>query len=203
MNLSHIHRVYDGHKPTLLGLKSASAVLIPLVETNGELSILYEVRAANIAQGGEVCFPGGRMEPGESVVACALRETREELGIAAEDIDVIAELDFLHIRGDRLLYPVLGVIKAEALSRLVLSGDEVADTFTVPLTWLRDHPPEVYRHRQQVDVPDFPLEAAGIGENYHWAYHYLEIPIYHGLPYVLWGMTARMTMYLIEQLYGA
>ncbi len=203
MNLSHIRATYEGHRPTLLGLKNASAVLIPLVEVDGQLSILYEVRSANIAQPGEVCFPGGRMEPGETAIPCALRETYEELGIPAEDIDIIAELDFLHIRGDRLLYPVLGIIRGEALSRLALSRDEVADTFTVPLTWLRDNPPEVYRHRQKVEVPNFPLDAVHIDEKYRWADHYIEIPIYRGLPYALWGMTARITMYLIESLYSA
>lgn len=203
MDLSHIRQTYQGHKPTLLGLKSASAVLIPLVEVNDELSILYEVRSANIAQPGEVCFPGGRMEPNETPIQCALRETQEELGIPAEDIELIAELDFLHIRGDRLLYPVLGTIKEASLARLFLSPNEVADTFTVPLSWLRDHPPQVYRHRQKVEVPGFPLDAVHIDENYRWADHLLEVPIYHGLPYTLWGMTARMTMYLIETLYPA
>ncbi len=201
MDISRINQIYKDHNPTLLGLKAASAVLVPLVEVDGELSLLYEVRAQNIAQGGEVCFPGGRMEPGETPTQCALRETWEELGIAEEDIEVVAELDFLHIRGDRLLFPVLGIVKADAITRLVLSEGEVSNAFTVPLTWLRDHPPEVYRHHQKVEVPGFPLEAVHIDENYHWSSHYMEVPIYHGLPHTLWGLTARITMHLIETLY--
>ena len=42
-----------------------AAVMIPLVESEGKLHILFELRNSKIQQGGEVCFPGGRVEPGE------------------------------------------------------------------------------------------------------------------------------------------
>ena len=63
------------------------SVLVPLVEREGGLSLLYEVRAGSLRrQPGEVCFPGGRLEGAESPEECALRETWEELGIPrAED----------------------------------------------------------------------------------------------------------------------
>ena len=70
-----LRRRYAGRAPGLLGAERACAVLCPLVETPEGPSLLYEVRAASLRQGGEVCFPGGWMEAGEGPVQCALRET--------------------------------------------------------------------------------------------------------------------------------
>lgn len=58
-----------------------AAVLVPLIEIEGELHFLFEKRAANIKQGGEICFPGGKFEiTDSSSLAAAMRETQEELG---------------------------------------------------------------------------------------------------------------------------
>ena len=201
MELDKFRKKFSGHTPTLLNHRGCSAVLVPLVESDGELCLLYEVRSATVSQPGEVCFPGGRMEQGETPTECALRETYEELGIAAQDIDILGELDFLYIRGDRLLYPILAKISSDALAQMTPVPNEVSETFLVPLSWLRDNPPTFYRHRQEADMPKFPYEAVGISSDYPWSRHFAEIPIYHGLPHHLWGMTARITYYLLQDLY--
>lgn len=198
MELSAFRQKWENHIPTLLNHRGCSAVLVPLIEKDGQLFLLYEVRSASVSQPGEVCFPGGRMESGETPVRCALRETYEELGIEEKDIEILGELDFLYVRGDRLLYPVLAKIERSALDRMKPVPEEVSDTFLVPLTWLKEHPPTFYRNRQSVDVSDFPYDEVGIAPDYRWVRHFLEIPIYHGLPYHLWGMTARITYYLLQ-----
>ena len=76
---------WAGHEPGPQDLTGEYAVLVPLVERPEGRCLLYEVRASSLdRQPGEVCLPGGRMEPGEDPVACALRETWEELAIPPE-----------------------------------------------------------------------------------------------------------------------
>ena len=83
--LENLSRRFGGHVPGLLGARAGYAVLCPLVERPEGVHLLFEVRSRTVSQGGEVCFPGGRMEPGEMPQSCALRETWEETGLTLTD----------------------------------------------------------------------------------------------------------------------
>ena len=88
-DLEHLRRRYADHVPGLLGARHSYAVLCPLVERPDGLHLLFEVRSAALhRQPGEVCFPGGRMEAGETPEQCALRETEEELAIPRQEVEV-------------------------------------------------------------------------------------------------------------------
>lgn len=200
MELQQWKDKFSAHRPTLQGARGEYAVLVPLVERPDGWHLLYEVRAAALHhQPGEVCFPGGKMEPGETPVDCAVRETREELGVTPEQIEVLGRLDFV-LRGQSIVYPVLAHLRVDEPSALPIGPDEVAEVFTVPLQWLREHPPQVYRRTLPIHPADFPYDAVGVSPNYPWAPLALEVPIYHGLPHPLWGLTARITAHLAEQI---
>lgn len=67
MTLNDFRTRWTGHEPEIQDVKQQYAVLVPLVEGPEGPSLLFEVRASTLAhQPGEVCFPGGRVEPGES-----------------------------------------------------------------------------------------------------------------------------------------
>ena len=74
----------------------AAAVLVPLFEDDGRLHVLLTRRSSELAaHRGEVAFPGGRQDPGEDLLAAALREAREEIGLASDQVRVLGELDRL------------------------------------------------------------------------------------------------------------
>ena len=199
MEIRDFYHTYHDHQPRLLNARGEFAVLVPLVETAQGLSLLYEVRSGGIRQPHEVCFPGGRMEAGETPTACALRETEEELGIPASAIQVIAPLDFLYLRSDALMHPVLAGVAPSALTQMQPSPDEVADTFLVPVQWLREHPPTLYRYPLRPMIgEDFPYSTIRMDASYPWGDGRMEVPVYEGLPYPLWGLTARITYYLLK-----
>lgn len=178
------------------------AVLVPLLEQAGELHLLYEVRAAALRhQPGEVCFPGGRMEGGETAQECALRETWEELSIPKRAIQVLGPLDFICHRSGFVMYPILAIVDADAAKNLVPNPAEVDSTFLVPLSALRAMPPEEYRY-ELLPIPEenFPYERIGIPRDYPWQRGVETGPIYPWQDKAIWGLTGRITRHVLSLL---
>lgn len=201
MTIQDFRETFQEHKPTLQSVRGEYAVLVPLVEKEDGLYLLYEVRAAKMRrQPGEVCFPGGRMESGETPVQCALRETREELGIPESAMEVLGQLDFLYLRSEGLMYPVLAKVDAAALEHLTLSEGEVDTIFLVPLSFFRENQPTFYRYKLNPVIEDFPYDEVQVPADYYWVPGRMEVPVYHGLPHPLWGLTARITWWLMEKM---
>ena len=202
MDIAGFREKFQYHTPTLQDCRGEYAVLVPLVEGPDGLSLLYEVRSPQLRHhAAEVCFPGGKMEPGEDAVQCALRETQEELGIAPEHIEIIGRLDFLHLRKDGLMHPVLAHLDAAVLEGMHYCRDEVQNTFLVPLDWLKANPPRIFTYdlKPMVD-DDFPYELVQAPPAYRWTGGRMEVPVYEGLPHPLWGLTGRITEHLIRQM---
>ena len=191
---------YRDHVPGLLGAKHSYAVLCPLVERPDGLHLLFEVRAEGLRQAGEVCFPGGRMEPGESAEQCALRETEEELGIPAAEVQLLGESDFLCNQRGFLLRPVIGLVSEAGMAALKASPAEVAEVFTVPLAFFRQTEPEVYSYDLIPHIPaDFPYEAMGISPDYPWSRGRSDVPVWYYEGHVIWGMTARILRDILSE----
>lgn len=202
MDIHTFREKFAHHTPTLQGIRNEFAVLVPLVELPDGLHLLYEVRSSQLRHhAAEVCFPGGRMESGETPEQCALRETCEELSIDQSLIEILGRLDFLYLRSESLMHPILARIDAAALEQIKRNEAEVADTFLVPLTYLQDNPPQVYQYDLKPMVAeDFPYELVQAPPAYQWTAGRMEVPVYTGLPYPLWGLTARITHWLIQNM---
>ena len=190
--LDALKQRYEGRVPGLLGVRRNYAVLCPFVEKEDGVHILFEVRAKELRQGGEVCCPGGTMEEGESAAECALRETEEELGIPREEITLFGEGDFQAGQDGFMLRPLLGVVSRAGLAAMRPSAAEVAEVFTVPLRFFRETPPEVYTYDLVPKLPEaFPYEAVGISRQYPWRGGRVDVPIWYYEGHVIWGLTGR------------
>ena len=196
--LDALRRRFDGHEPGLMGARREFAVLCPLVEQPDGLHFLFEVRAADLPQGGEVCFPGGRKEAGETFIECALRETEEELAIPHSEITLLGTPDFISNANGFLLHPVLGVVSEAGIKAMTPSPSEVSEVFTVPLSFFRNTEPEVYVYDLLPHVQaDFPYDRVGISRDYRWARNRVEVPVWYWQNHVVWGLTARIVRNLI------
>ena len=199
--LLNLRRFYGAHVPTLLGARHEYAVLCPLLERPDGLHLLFEVRAAGVSQSGETCFPGGRMEPGETPADCALRETEEELAIPRSEVWLLGQGDFICNQRGFLLRPLPGLVSAAGLAALRPSPAEVAEVFTVPVEFFRTTPPEAHAYELVPDVPpDFPYEAVGIPRDYPWNHGRVEVPVWLWENHAVWGMTARIVRDLVSHL---
>ena len=115
MTISELEGRFLDRVPGIMGVRTHYAVLVPVVEWNGTLHLLFEVRSDALRrQPGEVCFPGGRMEEGETPTQCALRETCEELAIPPSSIRPMARLDDVFMPTHGLMHPVLAQVDAGA-----------------------------------------------------------------------------------------
>ena len=192
---------FRNHTPGLMDAQRAYAVLCPLIDAPDGPELLFEVRAAGIRQGGEVCFPGGRMEPGETPLECALRETEEELSIPRDYITPLGRMDFICNQRGFLLHPVPGLLQAEGLRYLQASAAEVSETFTAPLSFFRETPPELYAYELAPRPPaGFPYDKVGVASDYPWAPGKVQAPVWYWRGHAIWGMTARITAYLVRGL---
>ncbi|MDO5476620.1 MAG: CoA pyrophosphatase [Eubacteriales bacterium] len=179
--------------------RGSSAVLIPVLIRDGSYHVLYEVRAAKLhTQPGEVCFPGGRIEQGETPLEAAIRETTEELCIRSDQIEIVGALDATTGPGGIPFYAFISVLHDY---HDTYSREEVDHIFTLPLDWILEEDPDIYQvHLRQQFPEDFPFESVPGGENYHWKERTYPIPFYPGTDPMLWGVTARVTHSLARYL---
>ena len=115
-----------------------AAVLIPIIDRGDDLTVLLTLRADDLKHhAGQISFPGGRLEAGDTdATAAALRETEEEIGLRREYIEILGCLpDHAVITGFRVT-PVVGLVRLGF--ELVLDPTEVAGTFEAPLRHLLD-----------------------------------------------------------------
>lgn len=200
LDLTALEHTLHTRTPGLMDANRAYAVLVPLVEREGELCLLYEVRASTLRrQPGEVCFPGGRIEGGETPEECALRETWEELAIPSGCVRLLGRLDFIAHRANFIMWPILGVVDSAALERMVPSPAEVEKVFFVPLSHLLETEPVVYEY-ELIPTPaeNFPYELIGIPRDYQWQHGSENVPVYPWQGRAIWGLTGRITRNLVR-----
>lgn len=159
-----------------------AAVLIAVMERPGGPMVLMTRRSDSLASHtGQIAFPGGRLDPGETAVEAALREAREEVGLDSELVEVLGVGDGYETSTGFAVTPVVGWLRGEPT--LTPSPAEVAEVFEAPWSFLMDPA----NHRREY------LETEGQPRRWFWAMPYRE--------HYIWGVTAGILRRLCDRLY--
>ena len=178
------------------------AVMIPVTREEGRLSVLFEVRAATLrTHAGEVCLPGGRVEPGESPAQAARRELEEELGLRPPQVELGLSLPPAWHPAGFCSPAFLGRLAPGWRESLRFNPAEVAEIFTVPLDFFQNTPPEMYYCDILTQPPaDFPHEKVGHPEGYAWRQGKMPVPLWMWEGRPIWGLTGRILLGLVKLL---
>lgn len=165
--------------------RRAAAVLAPLFVASGEVHVVLTRKSDRLRQhSGQVSFPGGGWEPGDaSLLATALREAQEEIGLDPADVDVLGALSPMPTAttGYAIL-PFVGVVPAAYT--YVPDGFEVDRVFTAPLGLFADPA----RRRTET------WQRGGVSHPVHF---FDDVD-----GELVWGATARMLVALLDRLAG-
>lgn len=162
----------------------SSAVLVPLFYHEGQWHILFALRSDEVNfHKGQVCFPGGTCQSGDaSLLQTALRESEEEIGLRAEDVEILGELDdTITVTSGYIISPFVAVIPYHY--PFEVNHREIKQILSVPLAALMDKA----NFYQGQDVQTSEGETIPM-----YYYRYRE--------HTVWGATARIVKHFIELL---
>lgn len=166
--------------PEMRNLRPA-AVLIPLIERPTGLNVILTKRASHLKHHpGQIAFPGGKVDDTDSdEIAAALREAHEEIGLEADNVEVLGKIPFHETVTHFQIAPVVGRVKQPFTPKP--EPGEVAEVFEVPLAYLSNG-------------ANYLIEGRFWGGSKRLYY----VAPYG--PYYIWGATARMLRGFAERL---
>lgn len=160
-----------------------AAVLMPLVMRDQWQVILTQRPETMPHHPGQISFPGGKVEKGETARGAVLRETEEEIGIKPEAITLLGRLPSFNAVSQFRVTPFIGIVDPAA--PIIPDPYEVADAFETPLAFLMDKANHTPRDVTINDIPHRLWDMPYTGED--------------GIFRNIWGMTAMIMYRLYER----
>jgi len=183
-----------------------SAVLVPLILIGEEPCFILEKRAKGIAQEGEICFPGGGFDEQQdsSLQDTALRETKEELGIPEDNIDILGRLNTVIAAMGVSIDPFAGLVENIDVDLFSIEKNEVEKLLVIPVSWFQVNQPETYHVTLEVKpyyynkngekVETLPVKDLGLPDRYAnpWGCKKYRVLFYQYQGEKIWGLTAEI-----------
>lgn len=161
--------------------KVDAAVLVPVTDESTPHIILTRRASHMSSHAGEVAFPGGKCDSTDaSIIATALRESREEIGLPEDQVQVIGELDVFTSKVGLKVQPIIGMVPHDL--RLVPNPGEIESIFRVPVEF-------------------FLNEQVSYTHNFRFMGQDIVVPSFNFGDYVIWGLTAFMIVDLMKRAY--
>ena len=161
------------------GGKKEAAVLVAVYEWPDSPGLVMTERRADLRRhAGEISFPGGRRDPGEHLIETALREADEEIGLKADQVEILGALPPVgtFVTGYKI-NPFVGLVDSPDSLALSPSPSEVEAILTPPLTELLDT--RTHRRVPQSRIP-------------------LKTDTFEAEGRLIWGATARILSHFFE-----
>jgi len=155
-----------------------SSVLVPIICEGNDPEIILTLRTMGIKHGGQLSFPGGGREGDETFEETALRESREEIGLIIEQVEILGLMSPLYVNHSRnMVTPVVGIIQER--QEFTPNPNEVEEVFTVSFSELLA--------TENKNLEEWELRNRKF-----------QVPFWdiHHVP--LWGATAMMVSELME-----
>jgi len=156
-----------------------ASVLIPIVRgDDGSYSLVFSRRSESLAaHSGQIAFPGGSVEPGETLEDAVKRAAEEEVGIPRGSVELIGRLDDLITNSGFLVAPYCGIVHERVA--YVMQQSEVTEVFEVPVdALLEERQPEV--------------------RYVSWRKRHYPAYFYRYRDYEIWGLTGRMVKSFVD-----
>lgn len=173
------------YRPRQLAFKYPEAgVLVPVTDSPDNPEIILTQRAAHMkTHRGQVAFPGGRREEQDpDLVATALRESHEEIGLHPRHVDIVSPLSQVISRYGILVTPYVGVVSGR--EELIANPEEIDSIFRVPVRYLLED------RRLRTDQLAFRNMQ-------------LHVPCWEWQGYHIWGMSAIIMVDFLNTAFDA
>ena len=193
-----IRDIFKNRKPESIKKLREVSVVIALMNINDKLHLIFEKRSGNVNQSGDISFIGGHMEENESALTAAIRETKEECHLSDENINIIAQSDYLmnfnSLFVHTFIFEIINV-KFEDIDY----NDEVEKLIAVPLEEIMHTNYSSYKSKIKIERDEnFPYHLIENGKNYNFFTGNEVTYFYEFKNCIIWGLTAKILNNFVE-----
>ena len=193
-----IQKIFENRRPESIKKLREVSVVIALINIGDKLHLIFEKRSDSVNQSGDISFIGGHIEENESPLSAAIRETKEECNLSEDNINIIAQSDYLmnfnSLFVHTFIFEIINV-KFEDIDY----NDEVEKLIAVPLEEIMHTNYSSYKSKIKIERDEnFPYHLIENGKNYNFFTGNEVTYFYEFKYYVICGLTAKILNNFVE-----